>query len=198
MKRILYTQRVMEKKEYQERWDCTDRRIPKFISECGYCPMPVPNIPELAGMIIAETKPNGLLLTGGNTLAKYGGDAPERAETERALVRACIGDGIPVFGICRGMQFLLDYFNVPLVSLEGHVAVRHEIHGNWGQFEVNSYHSMGARDAGATLTAAMWAEDGTVEAVEAPEHGVMAVMWHPERVEPFSGVDIQRVRRLFG
>lgn len=198
MKRVLYTQRVMEKKEYRERWDCTDRRVPEFLLACGYCPVPVPNTPALAEAILGEVEPCGILLTGGNSLVRYGGDAPERDETERFLVDACLAMGIPIFAICRGMQFLLDYFRVPLEPVEGHIAIRHEIHGKWGRCTVNSYHSLGAREVRMPLEASMHAADGTVEAVEAEGHRVAAVMWHPEREDPFCENDIARVKGLFG
>ena len=42
------------------------------------------------------------------------------------------------------------------------------------------------------------AGDGVIEAVECPQHKIMAVMWHPERENPFREEDIMRVRNLFG
>ena len=41
---VLYTQRVEIIESYQERRDCVDQNIPRFLEECGYIPMPVPNV----------------------------------------------------------------------------------------------------------------------------------------------------------
>jgi putative glutamine amidotransferase len=56
---------------------------------------------------------------------------------------------------------------------------------------VNSHHHQAIRDVGDVLTATAWAEDGVIEAVEAP--GLLGLQWHPEaligdderHVEPF-------------
>ena len=48
MKTVLYTQRVEVVKSYGERRDCADQNIARFLSTCGFLPLPVPNIKELA------------------------------------------------------------------------------------------------------------------------------------------------------
>ena len=81
MKTVLYTQRVEVVKSYGERRDCADQNIARFLDACGFLPLPVPNVKELAEKMILELKPAGIVFTGGNSLTKYGGDAPERDET---------------------------------------------------------------------------------------------------------------------
>ena len=83
MKVILYTQRVEIIESYGERRDCADQNIPRFIKACGYLPVPVPNICETAIQMTEEIKPAGIILTGGNSLVKYGGNAPERDNMEK-------------------------------------------------------------------------------------------------------------------
>ena len=87
MKTVLYTQRVEVVKSYGERRDCADQNIARFLSTCGFLPLPVPNIKELAEKMMMELKPAGIVFTGGNSLVKYGGDAPERDETEYAMLK---------------------------------------------------------------------------------------------------------------
>ena len=48
MKTVLYTQRVEVVKSYCERRDCADQNIARFLSTCGFLPLPVPNVKELA------------------------------------------------------------------------------------------------------------------------------------------------------
>ena len=198
MKTILYTQRVDIIKSYGERRDCADQRIPEFLSACGYLPVPVSNLPELALAIARKTSPGGIFLTGGNSLAKYGGDAPERDATETALVNWAVSKGIPVFGICRGLQFLADFYGGTIASLEGHVATRHAVQGVISRKEVNSYHGLGVREVPRELEVLSRAGDGSIEALRQQSQKVMAVGWHPEREEAFDEEDIRLVRELFG
>ena len=109
-KAVIYTQRVELIERYQERRDCADQKIPLFLEACGYVPIPVPNIISELDKFMETIKPAGVLLTGGNSLAKYGGDAPERDVMEYQLIREAIIKKIPIYGFCRGMQIVLDYF----------------------------------------------------------------------------------------
>ena len=33
-------------------------------------------------------------------------------------------------------------------------------------------------------------EDGSIEAIQHKEHKIAGIMWHPERIEPFSSSDV--------
>ena len=87
---VLYTQRVEIVKSYGERRDCADQNIAKFILACGFLPVPIPNVKEVAEKMVSSMKPSGIIFTGGNSLVKYGGDAPERDETERYLLQQAL------------------------------------------------------------------------------------------------------------
>ena len=78
MKTVIYTQRVQIVEEYGERRDCADQRLAKFLYHCDFMPVPVPNVPELIERFMSEIRPRGIVLSGGNSLGKYDGDAPER------------------------------------------------------------------------------------------------------------------------
>lgn len=104
-------------------------------------PVPIPNVKEVAEKMVASMKPSGIIFTGGNSLVKYGGDAPERDETERYLLQQALEQKIPVYGFCRGMQSILDFYDCALQEVTGHVAVKHVIDGTWGKREVNSFHN---------------------------------------------------------
>ena len=73
---VLYTQRVEIVKSYGERRDCADQNIAKFILACGFLPVPIPNVKEVAEKMVASMKPSGIIFTGGNSLVKYGGGGP--------------------------------------------------------------------------------------------------------------------------
>lgn len=195
---ILYTQRVEIMESYGERRDCADQNIAEFISACGYLPVPLPNNREIAVQIFLRLKPSGIILTGGNSLVKYGGDAPERDETEHELISLSIREGVPVYGFCRGMQVVLDYFGCKLENVGNHVATRHRLHGIWEGEEVNSYHNQACIQVGELLQNLAWTDDGVVEAVGHEMYPILTTMWHPERERPYKQEDITRVRKLFG
>ena len=198
MKLVMYTQRVEIVESYGERRDCADQNIPRFLSFCGYLPVPLPNIPDVSESLFLQMKPSGVVLTGGNSLVKYGGDAPERDETERKILELCIEHEIPVYGFCRGMQVLLDYFDCELSGVSGHAAVRHRLLGEYEGVEVNSFHNQACLAVKEPLKALAWTEDGVIEAVAHRNKRIIGTMWHPEREADFADFDAERVRKLFG
>lgn len=195
---VLYTQRVEVVEGYGERRDCADQNIPQFLEACGYLPVPVPNVVQALEKLVCRLDPAGIMLTGGNSLVCYGGTAPERDDTDRRLLEIALNKRIPVYGFCRGMQSILDYFGCGLEDIKGHVAVRHKVAGIWGALEVNSYHNQACREVAEPLQAAAMTADGVIEAVECPKYKIIATMWHPEREKPFCSMDMERVKRLFG
>ena len=114
------------------------------------------------------------------------------------LLELALQHDIPVYGFCRGMQVIADYFGCELEQVQGHVAVRHEVHGKLGTMGVNSFHNQAFRKAVSPLTVLAQAEDGVIEAIRHIDKPVMATMWHPEREDPFRMEDIRRVQELFG
>lgn len=196
MKVVLYTQRVEVVKSYKERRDCADQKIAHFIKEGGYLPVPIPNTPSIAEAMVYALSPVGVVLTGGNSLQKYGGDAPERDETEKRLLDIACREDIAVYGFCRGMQVIIDYFGGKLQKVEGHIAVTHPITGTEERV-VNSYHQWGCRELEKPLKKVAWTEDGVIEAIEVEKFRIFGAMWHPEREEPFLHEDIKQMKRLF-
>ena len=119
MKRaVVYTQRVEIVESYQERRDCADQNIPRFLEACGYLPVPVPNVISDLEMFVEAVSPAGILLTGGNSLNRYGGTAPERDKTDYRLIEIALRKNIPLYGFCRGMQSVLDYFGCELENVQ--------------------------------------------------------------------------------
>lgn len=197
MDKILFTQRVEIVESYGERRDCADQNIVRFLLACEYLPVPVPNVKEVVEQIFLSVKPAGVVLTGGNSLVKYGGNAPERDETERGLLQLAIDSKVPVYGFCRGMQVVLDYFGCELVEVKGHVRASHKLNGIWEGEEVNSYHNQACIELKEPMQKLAWTDDGVVEAAGCDKYRILATMWHPEREKDFKREDILRVRGLF-
>src|SRR2546421_7672999 len=132
------------------------------------------------------------------------GTNPDRDRFEIALARAALERGMPLLGVCRGMQVM----NVACGgTLEQHLPERfgHEGHrpvpGSWAehdvrlqpgslaaraagteQLSVKSHHHQGVDAIGDNLIPSAWAtDDEVVEAIESPDGGfVLGVLWHPE------------------
>ncbi len=167
---------------------------------------PVSGMPELDG--------GGVLLTGGGDLQeKYydhaiseeerrtlGKIEPERDAFEWGLMDRAAVAGIPVLGICRGIQIMNAYAGGTLIpDLPSWQAQRrmapllahrqqgdkglpaHAVEvmrgsglatvlGGDGRIEVNSSHHQALSRCGATLRVSAVAPDGVIEAVEDPRH----------------------------
>ncbi len=166
---------------------------------------------------------DALLLAGGSDVdpATYGAEQhpetkgvwPDRDSFEVAITRGALDCGMPVLGICRGMQIL----NIALGGdLTQHLPDRvgHEDHrhtpGSFGDHEVRlepgslaaqaagaerlvvkSHHHQGVDRIGEGLSVCGWsATDDVVEAIELPGHPfALGVLWHPEEdtVSPLIG-----------
>ena len=147
--------------------------------------------------IIENIKPSGIILTGGNSLVKYGGNAPERDEIDNLLIMYAVKNHIPLYGFCRGMQSILDFFGNDLIDVKGHIGVRHKIIGNDISREVNSYHSQACMELkNDTLEIVMQSEDGVIEEVKHKYLPIYGTMWHPERENEFKSDDINLIKKI--
>ena len=132
------------------------------------------------------------------------GTNPDRDRFEIALALGALDRGMPLLGVCRGMQVL----NVACGgTLDQHIPERlgHDIHrpvpGSWAEHEVRidpgsltasavgaasltvkSHHHQGVDRIAENLRASAWAtDDESVEAIESGDGGfVLGVLWHPE------------------
>jgi gamma-glutamyl-gamma-aminobutyrate hydrolase PuuD len=195
MKAVAVTQRVVVDPPHGTRRDCLDQVWAKFLVACGLIPIPIPNSVD-AALTICENV-SGIVLTGGNDLAAYGGDAPDRDETETALLDLAERRGLPVLGVCRGMQMIQHRFGLPLQRVHGHVTPRQRISIDGRSVEVNSFPNFGSMEVRPPLITWAIADDGVIKAVRHADLSMIGVMWHPERLEPFAADDMALFSRFF-
>ena len=195
---IAISQRVAVAAPFGERRDCLDQAWIKFMTTCGFIPLLVPNDEQAAQWLCKAVPISGILLTGGNDLSAYGGDAPDRDVTESILIDTADKMALPVLGVCRGMQVIQHRFGIRLERVAGHVAQRQIISIDGESAEVNSYHDFGAKETRPPLEVWAVAEDGVVKAVRHATGRMMGIMWHPERLSPFAPRDISLFQQFFG
>lgn len=167
-------------------------------------------LPEPADPEVFVGRFDGLLLTGGTDIdpARYGQEVqadlfppePGRDAFELGLVDAAAASGIPVAGICRGVQVLNVHGGGTLHQHVGaHACFDHppddpvhevvfaegsKLAGLYGPTRrVNSLHHQTIDAVGEGFLATGRSEDGAVEAIEAVDRPWLGVQWHPEMME---------------
>jgi putative glutamine amidotransferase len=111
---------------------------------------------------------------------------------------------IPLLGVCRGMQFINDYFGGKLKNSEGHAGTNHKLtHTGGGRFSfltdifdnVNSYHNYEIDSMGNGLKVLSRSTDKCIESFEHESLKILGIMWHPERDTDTADTEI--IRRFF-
>ncbi len=179
--------------ERHETRDALDQALVRWLAELGYQALLLPNTLDISTLpsLIAQLKPALIVLSGGNDLGQY----PARDQTESALVDIARQLQLPLLAICRGMQLLAQTEGVALASVKDHVARRHLLTGLW-QGEVNSYHHFALTKLPAHYQLLAQSPDGCIEAMCHQRMPWLALMWHPEREQPFCPLDLDRVRAV--
>jgi putative glutamine amidotransferase len=187
---------------------------PRSVERAGALPVVLPPV-DVAHVDSLLERLDGLMLSGGPDIhpSAYGAEGhPALGPTERdldafelALVRAADARGMPILGVCRGLQMLnvarggtlvqdipdqvgeqIDHRQDEPGRVPTH-AIRLEadsrLEGVMGRadHEVNSFHHQAVERLGRHLHAVAWAPDGVIEGIEAPDRDfVVAVQWHAE------------------
>lgn len=192
---IAVTQRVEYIEAIGERRDALSQEWIVLAEACDFLPLLLPNHLPIVRELLEIRKPDGIILTGGNDLAVYGGDAPERDEQENFLIQYSVEQRVPLLGVCRGMQMILNRFGTELHKVEGHIRTEHLLSNG---DKVNSFHSWGAVECQKPLNPAAWSDDGVLEVVTHQDcPWICGIMWHPERCHPPRERDIQLIKEVF-
>lgn len=175
-------------------------------------PARIEDISAAAAAVVARL--DGLIISGGADVepTRYGADPephttacrPERDAWELALLDAADAVGLPVLGICRGMQLMAiraggslvqhlpdvvghdehspaaDRFGISAIRIEVHSRLRRLI----GPTARGACHHHQAVLEHPGYRAVAFAPDGMTEAIEADgERFNLAVQWHPETAD---------------
>ncbi|GAA4126549.1 gamma-glutamyl-gamma-aminobutyrate hydrolase family protein [Nocardioides fonticola] len=197
---------------WSEQADLLPASYARAVEAAGGVPVLLPPVEPYGDAAVGVLERlDGLIISGGADVdpARYGADphvttgAPrvDRDAWELALLDAAGAIGMPVLGICRGMQVMAVHAGG---ALEQHVpdVVAHEDHSPGGDAYGRTPVRLAAGSRLATLVKAPptvachhhqsvrshpgfeavgWAADGLLEAIEDPGHLFrLAVQWHPE------------------
>jgi putative glutamine amidotransferase len=187
---------------------------PVAVAAGGGLPVVLPPHLDVASELVGRL--DGLVLSGGHDLdpalyaqaphPELGPIDPANDRWELALLRAALDRGIPVLGICRGMQLLnVAYGGSLFQDLPSQLGTEPELHRQTargtqvthdvivddgtelarligaGQQAVNSFHHQAVDNLGSALIVAARDPEGLVEGIEDPAREfVVGVQWHAE------------------
>ncbi len=190
-KKIGITTRIVNAQGYEEKRDALSQDWVKLLEQYNFIPILIPNNLSNISLFLEENSIEGIILSGGDNI----GDNKERDHTEKQLIKFGIGRGLPIFGVCRGMQVINNFFKgkIKLSLDDSHVGNDHEVIISNNKISdilkqdkilVNSYHRniINLEDIGESLISfAINQKDNTVEGFLHKKLPIMGVMWHPER-----------------
>ena len=179
----------------------------RAVEGAGGLPVLVPPTTDPAALPELLERLDGLLLPGGADIdpVHYGEPIngseepnPGLDQLELAAARWASEQDLPTLGICRGQQVINVALGGSLVQhMEGHApsGARDALHHAFriapgsklasvlgdAELDVNSHHHQAVKRLADGLIPVAWADDGTVEGIEAPDRTwFLAVQFHPE------------------
>ena len=184
------------------------------LEESGAIPIILPFSDNKENIIEICKKIDGLLVTGGQDvnpnlydeekIEECGTVCDIRDRMEKLYLGEMFKLDKPVFGICRGLQFLNVYMGGSLyqdIAMQFPTKINHRqkppfdkpVHNvqlkdgilkdlyKEDEIAVNSYHHQGIKKLGKNLQVLAFSEDDIIEAIQVKNKKfIMAVQWHPE------------------
>jgi putative glutamine amidotransferase len=205
-------------------WDTVGPVLPRTyvdaVLRAGGVPLLLPPVGDVQADVVDAV--DGLVLSGGADIdpTRYAevahprtvGTRPGRDGYEFALLDAALAAGVPIFGVCRGLELLNVAFGGTLTQhlpevvghaehqpapavfgdMTVHVDAGSSLAGILGsEAKVRCYLHQAIGRLADGLRATAWSDDGTIEAVELKDGGqfVLGVQWHPEETGAGGGTD---------
>ena len=220
MLNLLISQRVYVD-SHGELADALEAANTRYYNSLGINLYPVSNFVKDVERYLAGVNYSGLILSGGgdvspkycstgnSTRFKYSSD---RDAVESLLVDMMISEGLPVLGVCHGMQFLNCRFGGSITAdihknesvraprSDHYIRIVEKRFGLEGAYKVNQYHDNGISASQVASCFDVFAVDADFDVVEGIIHKTLpicAIQWHPERVSPQAEINASLIRSFF-
>jgi gamma-glutamyl-gamma-aminobutyrate hydrolase PuuD len=200
MKRILICQ-ILNKDDYGELRTKLDVRLIRFISDCGFLPIPIPvyyhknrvKIKNYLYSWLNDMKPNGIVLSGGGDIDKKS----LRFYIEKLLLKYSVSKSISILGICRGMQAIVVNYGEKLKKTKNHVNTSHYVYLGKNKMKVNSYHKYVVTKCPRNFQILFKSKEGYIESLKHKNKIIYGWMWHPERGSLSQKVHKKSFKKIF-
>jgi len=192
---------------------CLDRRYIAAVEQAGGLPLPLPVLEAEAAYADLVSQLDGLAVIAGPAVSEnVVGALPDeldtlssdRATSDRTWIEQCWAAGLPILGICYGMQRLnalaggTIYGDVErehdgaLAHSQKRGGTTHPVHIDpasrlyellgTDSITVNTRHFQAIASVGEGFSIAATAPDGVIEAIEHEDGRILGVQFHPERM----------------
>ena len=198
--KIAISLRIQKLVEINEKRDILSHDWIKLFNEYNFEPVLIPNNLKNLESFLDYHAIDGFILSGGDNI----GDDHERDITEKTILKYAIEHTIPLFGVCRGLQVINNYFDGThlITTNKNHVKKNHNItlsgivseQLDLTERNVNSFHDNIINNdmLGKDLHPfAISDSDQTVEGIFHSNFPILGVMWHPER-----NIDLESEKNL--
>ena len=153
-------------------------------------------------------KIDGIILTGGNDLNSVNKNniSLKRDNFEKKLIKYAILKNIPIYGMCRGMEVIAEFFGADFKKVKNQVGIRHSLKVNKKSkyfrklnkiSTVNSFHNYAINQMPLDLTVSAWSKNGVIKAIEHKKYKIFGQMWHSEREKLFDQNQINLIKNFF-
>ncbi|WP_440651965.1 gamma-glutamyl-gamma-aminobutyrate hydrolase family protein [Candidatus Pelagibacter sp. HIMB1495] len=207
MKTIAVTQRLLLNENYYEVREALDVNWGKFFKKINFLPIILP-IEFDHKRYFNSVKIDGIILTGGNDLNNVNKNklSLKRDIFEKKLIKYCIKKRIPVFGMCRGMEIIGDFFGANFKRVKNQVGIRHSLDINkkskyFNELNkistVNSFHNYAIDKMPSDLIVSARSNSGIIKAIEHKKYKIFGQMWHSEREKFLNKNQISLIKKFF-
>ncbi len=207
MKRIALTQRLLLNQNYFEEREALDIKWGALFKKLNFLPIILP-IQFDYKKYFNSIKIDGIILSGGNDLNIIHKNSLSfrRDRFEKKIINYAIKKNIPVFGMCRGMEIIADYFGANFKKVKGQVGIRHKLKVNKNSkyfkelkkiSSVNSFHNYAIDNLPKNLIISATNEKGMIKAMEHDRYKIFGQMWHSERENLFDKNQINLIKKFF-
>lgn len=203
MRKIAITQRLVENESYKEQRECLDIRWGKVFKKLNFLPIVLPYDYDFK-----HYKFDGIILSGGNDLNSITPSVlnKKRDEFENNLITFAIKKDLPIFGVCRGMQIIANYFNSTFKKITGQINTidtlqinqESRYYNSLKHLEtINSYANYFIDNIGDQLIISATNQDNIIKMIEHKNKKIFASMGHIERNNPLQNSELNLLKGFF-